>query len=91
MKYETLKGELLDLSSFEENELVGWLRREYDSAKSWIEFHQRTSNGVIEEAKRLVGEKWQGHYLVTIQADLAANKGAELGELKGKNSRMFYE
>ena len=93
MKYETLKGKTLDLSSFgeKENELVDWLKEEYNSARSWKEFHMRTSQGVVNEAKKLIGDQWQKHYLVTIQIDLAANKGAALGELLGKNSRMFYK
>ncbi|MBI4448813.1 hypothetical protein HY641_02180 [Candidatus Woesearchaeota archaeon] len=93
MKYVSLTGEVYDLGplSQKEHKLIEWLRHEYDVARSWIAFHDRTSHGIIAAARCLNPDHWQEHLLYKIQLDLTGNKGIELGELRGSISQMFID
>ncbi len=70
-------------SNQKENELFDWMKEEYKTCRSWIEFQQRTAHGIIEFAKKSQKD-WQNHPLFLIQLDLVGKKGIETGELRGE-------
>lgn len=93
MIYRTLKGVEYDISSLpsEEQKLFSWMWEEYRSARTWTEFHQRTSQGIIEAAKAAKDLEWQNHPLYNIQLDLTANAGVKLGEMGSELSDMLLD
>jgi hypothetical protein len=92
-KYRSREGVDFDLSQFseEDNKHLNWVLGEYETAKSWLSFQNRTAHGVIEYAKKQVGDDWQSHPLYKIQLDLIGNIGIQNNELKGEISDMFVE
>lgn len=84
MSYKTMDGIVYDLSRFspEEIRLYEWLQGEAQEASSWTGFCERTSPGIIDAAKRAMGERWSEYPLFQIQSDLIGRVGIRLGELR---------
>ncbi|MBI2661996.1 hypothetical protein HYX11_00880, partial [Candidatus Woesearchaeota archaeon] len=69
--YKTSEKEY-DLTEFteEERKHLEWLLREYHHAKSWLAFHNYTSQPTLTLIKKINGERWSEHPLYYIQLDL---------------------
>ncbi|MBI5066180.1 hypothetical protein HZA97_08145 [Candidatus Woesearchaeota archaeon] len=90
MIYKTNNGTDYDTSKLkkDELELFDWMKKEYKTCRSWIEFQQRTAHGIIEFAKKSQKD-WQNHPLFVIQLDMVGKKGIETGELRGEITDKF--
>ncbi len=93
MKYRTRERTEYDIECFndKEKQVLDWLLREYESARSWVSFESRTGNGIVSELKRISNDKWQEHPLYKIQKDLVENAGVRNKELVGELSDMIVE
>mgnify|MGYP001605322660 CR=1 FL=1 len=91
MFYQTMKGERVDVGSFGEDDAqhLNWLLLEFSTARSWMEFQERTAHGTIEYAKDVSGRDWKNHPLFTLQLDLMARTSVRTGEARGEISDML--
>ena len=90
----------LNSLSHEEAKLFKGMMKEYNSAKSWADFQERTAKPIVEAAGKAEWDKrregnnnftWENYFLYRIRADLLRNVGIRTGELPGELSDMIIQ
>lgn len=89
--YRCLEGEDIDLFGLHNHHRrpLAWLFHEARIARTWLEFQNRTSHGIIGEARTAKGEDWSSHPLYRLQLDLVGRVGIQSQKFLGTNDRWF--
>ncbi len=93
MNYVAIDGTKYVTDNFSETEAAKlvWLYGEARSAASLTEFQNITGHGIIQFAKSILGDSWEGHPLYKIQLDLVARVSVRCGESKGEISDQIQK